>query len=91
MYFYSVYLTNIGGRWYTLGIYFKLALKFGGFKYCFCMRTKGQEISKANFKYSFEPKNEQKISALGFLKLGQKFFVCFLVQMKTFKSPFEIN
>ena len=21
------------------GVYFKLALKFGGFKYCFCMRT----------------------------------------------------
>ena len=24
-------------------------------------------------------------------KSGQKFFVCFLVQMKTTKSPFEIN
>ena len=41
-------------------------------------------------KFSFEPKDKRKISALGFLKLGQKFFVRFLVQMKTFKSPFDI-
>ena len=41
-------------------------------------------------KFSFEPKNERKISALASKKLGQKFFVRFLVQMKTLKFAFDI-
>ena len=41
--------------------------------------------------FSFEPKNERNISALKILHLGQKYFVRFLVQMKTTKSPFEID
>ena len=41
-------------------------------------------------KFSFEPKDKRKISALGFLKLGQKFFVRFLDQMKTLKFAFDI-
>ena len=61
----------------------------------FTVHGKGQLISKADLKNSFEPKNQLKYFSIdSFLRLGQKYkniFVGFLVQMKTFISAFEIN
>ena len=40
--------------------------------------------------YSFEPKTKRNISALRDRSLGQKYFVRFLVQMRTSQFAFEI-
>ena len=52
--------------------------------------AKGQLISKANFKVFIWTKKQTKNFCPVFLKVGQKFFVRFLVQMKTLKFPFDI-
>ena len=53
--------------------------------------TKGQLISKSLFSVFDSPENELKNSNFCPSLLGQTFFVRFLGELKTPKSPIEIN
>ena len=53
--------------------------------------AKGQLISKCLFDVFISSKNEFENHNFCPSLLGQKFFVCFLEELKKAKSPFEIN
>ena len=53
-------------------------------------KLKVSKFRKQIVLYSFEPKTKRNISALRDRSLGQKYFVRFLVQMRTSQFAFEI-